>query len=264
MGQMIGTQLEILHRKNMRKLLYILLLLGSLVQAQFHPSSGAISSGAGAEAPSITNYVFDASSNAYMEDQDATPTMLNGMTDQSFVIRLKFDAAGISTTNRGIIGTTNGFGNSINLEHNLDNKFDGGLRDTGLSTFTNSDIVTDTGWIIITLTFDVSTATFKLYKDNTVIKDIVDGTFTARIDGRAFAIGGSVFSATPLMYLGEISDLQIYDKVLTAGEIASLVTSLSNTATSLVANFAGDKTSSVWTDEAGTYTLTNNGGVTTN
>jgi hypothetical protein len=213
----------------------------------------------GETGPSITSYVFDGNTTSYFADEASTPTMLDGVVNQTFVIRIKITGSDVQ---QGILGCNNR-ANSLKMEIDAnDNRSDGAVVDTGSSTFTNGNISMDGQWRNVFFYYDGTNIGF--YEDNTLIKNNNDPDFTARTAGRALAIGASAIGGgLPGRLVGEISDVQFYNKRLSVGEIAALNIDLTDTASGLIANFAGQKTSTTWTSELGGYVLTNQGGVTT-
>lgn len=248
----------------MKKILYLLLLIGITVQSQgLH--IGVVAQKKGAPAP-ITNYVFDGGSTSYFEDEDVTATMLDGVADpQTWVVRMKIDVT--TDVSQGIIGTSDGFGNSIKWEIDAGDltKFDFGLRDGGSSVgMTNSVWGADTGWFVFFWTYDTTDGQ-KAFKNGTLVDSNAEVTFTSRTAGRHFTAGVTAIPAVAQYFRGEMSDIQLYNKVLNATEMSDLTTDMSNTTTGLILNFAGNKTSTVWTSEVdGADVITNQGGVTTN
>lgn len=211
---------------------------------------------------SSNNYIFNGDSDAFLYDTDSlSATMLDGVVAQTWVIRMKITNMGADF--RGIIGTINGFGQSLNWEIHADNKMDGALRDTGISSFLNSIAVPTVEWATYFLQYDTTNG-WALYKNTTSILTNSDNAFTGRDNGRILGVGGTSFSATAYYFDGEMSDIQFYSKSLNTTERSDLVTDITDTTTSLVVNFAGKKSTNIWTSESETYTLTNQGGVTTN
>ena len=208
-----------------------------------------------------TNYVFNGGSTSYLADEATVPTLLDGIVNQTWVIRVKRTANDVQ---HGLIGLANAT-NGLKLEVDAgDNQMDGDLRDTGQSSFINGAVSLDLAWHNYFFFFE--NLEIGVYEENTLITSRVDGDFTARTNGRSLSIGASVIGGVVGRLIGEVSDIQFYNKKLSVGEIADLNTSLSNTASGLIANFAGSKSTNEWTAEApnNNFVLTNKGGVTTN
>jgi hypothetical protein len=105
----------------------------------------------------------------------------------------------------------------------------------------------------------------EIFKGNTSLKTDADIGFTVRTAGMALEVGATNTATTPQLFRGEISNIQLYARVLSSGEIASLTADITNTAPQLVLDFAEKKTSTTWTSNIDSNDkLTNQGGVTTN
>ncbi len=200
----------------------------------------------GGTAPSATKYVFDGTANSWFElDQN---DMLNGIVAQSWVIKGKITASGV---NASLIGQKD---SGVNLRFGV----------TTSDTFRwrlNNSIVDggsfDNNEHIYIATYD---GTFmKVYQDGVEILSNNDPDWTGSADGRTAAIGRS---SSSMVFVGEQEEVQFYNKALSQSEIDDLQIDLSDTATGLVARFAGQKTSTTWISEVNGYTATNQGGVT--
>ena len=208
--------------------------------------------------PIITNYVFDGNNNSYMTENSGT--LLDGIVNQTWVIRVKRTSNAVQ---HGLLGCENS-ATALKLEVDLaDDQMDSELNDTGQSTFTNGAVSTDLGWHNYFFFYDGNE--IGLYEGNTLLRNPVDSEFIARTSGRILAIGAAKIGGSPEgRLIGEMSDVQFYNKRLSVGEISALNTDLTNTASGLIANFASDKATNLWTSEIGGYVLTNKGTVTNN
>ena len=117
----------------------------------------------------ITNYVFDGDADAYMLDEDVTATMLDGVADpQTWVVRMKIDVTS-DIVGQGVIGTSDGFSQSLKWEMDQGtlNDFDLALRGgTGTSSIINVTWGPDTGWNTYFWTYN-STVGMVIYKGTT-------------------------------------------------------------------------------------------------
>ena len=205
----------------------------------------------------LTNYIFDGGATSYLLDEAVTPTLLDGVVTQTWVIRMQIIDAG---TQRGILGTGNCV-NCLKWEADDDNQFDFALQDNGQSNGTQFSYTLDEQWY--TYFWIYNGATMYLYEDTTLNKSLSLSDFIGRTAGRDLAVGAAVIGgSTPGFFHGKISDVQFYNKELDATERSNLVTDITDTTTGLVANFAGNKTETEWTDEVAGHVLTNQGGVT--
>lgn len=212
----------------------------------------------------ITNYVFDQSTNAYFIDEAVTPSLLDGVIEQTWVIRCKVTGA---NSNRTLIGNDQTV-TELKMEiDGDDNQCDIALDDSGSgrSSMINGGITGLGAWHLYSFTYDTTNG-LELFTDGTSIKTDADILFTTRTAGMALYIGALAGEIN--LFHGEISDVQLYSRVLTSTELGDLATDITDLptdhATYLVANFATDKTSTVWTDDVSGFELTNQGGVTTN
>ena len=190
-------------------------------------------------------YVFDGTSTAHFVT-DST-TFRNGIVAQSWVVKGKFSGSGINQT---FVGQET---SSVNLRFGATAGDDLRFR-LKTSNVVGSSIDSDEH--IYIATYD---GTFmKIYVDGVNVASANDGDFVSSIDGKATAFG----TANGLDLDGEMSDIQFYNKALSQSEIDDLQIDLTDTASGLVANFAGQKTVNTWTDEVSGLTAQNQGGVT--
>ena len=217
-----------------------------------------------------TNYVFDGSSTSYMKDKAVPAVMLNGIVNQTFIVRLYHETFNL-TQQHGILGTENAT-IAVKLEVDIgDDRADVVLQDNGTSAFTNAAVTKTAGWYIYSITYNGNN--LKMWEDKAILKDVIEPGFIGRTDGRILIAGAAVLAGVAGYLKGEISDIQFYNRALTETEVFALVDDLTDlptdNATSLVANFAGQKTENGafagdWTSEVNGYVLENKGGVTFN
>lgn len=214
-----------------------------------------------------TNYVFDGATNSYMKDKGNT--MLDGIVNQTWVMRVKRT---VNTHQHGFLGCDNN-ATALKLEVDAgDDRMDALLQDSGASSFTNGIISTDLGWHIYSLYYDGTD--LGCYQDGVFVKSSPEPGFTGRTAGRILAVGAAVIGGgTPGWLIGEISDVQFYNRSLSDAEQQALGVNLDSKptdhATSLVADFSGQKTesgglASDWTSEVNGHVLENKGTVTYN
>lgn len=212
----------------------------------------------------VINYVFDGGALSYMFDNSITPSVLDGIVNQTWVIRVKRTANDVQHGLLGLDNTTNGLKLEVDAS---DNKMDSDLRDTGLSTFINGTVSTDGNWH--TYYFYFENLLIGVQEDGVLVTERTNGNFTGRTAGRVLAVGAAVIGGAVGNLIGEISDLQLYNKKLSQAEIDALELDLATTATGLVANWAGNKSGSGgvagdWIDEVGGVVLANKGTVSYN
>lgn len=205
----------------------------------------------------ILPYIFDAGATSYFKVDQVD--ILNNVVEQSWVIKGTVNDTALT---RHLL-CTDAYANRLYWRIDTIDRFDIGLYDGGYS------YLHDTTWAgkdelehLFVFTYDGTN--LKAYVDNTEIGTINDPDFISRTANRGIHIGADNLASAN--HSGNMSVIHFYNKGLTPAEIADLVTDISNLpadhATSLVANFAGDKTTTTWTSEVGGFTATNQGGVT--
>jgi hypothetical protein len=203
-----------------------------------------------------------------MIDNAGVATMLDGIVQQTWIVMIKMTQM---DWQHGILGVVNGGGN-LKLEVDAsDNRADGQLLDNGNSSFINADTSIDMQWHQMAMRYNGADMAF--WFDGVSTQNTADPDFIGRVDGRVTIFGGAVLTGVDGHLIGELSDVQFYNRALTDPELVSLAADITNlpadNATSLVANFAGNKTANgslagQWISEVGGFVMVNNGNVTYN
>lgn len=218
---------------------------------------------ASSSSSSVKTYVFDGTTNSYLSDETATPTLMDSIVNQTVFVRARKNS---TLREDGFIGELT---NDTRLFIKTTAIFyiKGQLRDTGTSyTGSNNPSSKDLQWHTYALTYDGVDC--NIYQDGILAGGAADPDFTARIDGRVLTVGMSDYTSGAIYLNGEVSDFQFYNRALTATELLALHADLTDFptdhATTLEANFADQKTLTTWTDEITGYELTNKGDVAGN
>lgn len=202
---------------------------------------------------SVSKYIFDASATSFL-DSDFD---LNGLDNQTVLVRAKLTShVGGSKSFVGCTVSTGRFYYQYLPTDRLQVLLQDGTDSKLLTDAANWD--EDTDWHQFAFNYDGTN--ISVYVDGVLIETVVDSDFVGYTVERLVQIGMSNGDVTR-GFVGEISDYQHYNKALSLAELQSLNTDITDTATGLVANFAENKTSTVWTDEVAGYEAINEGGV---
>lgn len=179
-------------------------------------------------------YDFDGSLTAeFFGDYD-----LDALGDQmSFLALAKMDS---TNTDRCLLGGSSStrFYIKFEADDEITAQIYDGTNFTNISSVTNSTgtTITDYGWHQYGLSYDGTT--IKLYQDGIEIASKVDGDATGT-GTTTFRIGTRGSSATTMN--GQVAQVMIWDRPLTATEFASLNDDIDDVQDGLVVQYAGDK-----------------------
>jgi len=127
-------------------------------------------------------------------------------------------------------------GDSVVLRLDSDGKIKGIYHDGSSYQFAETTLsLAGTGWHHVAYTIDDATHTHTLYVDGVEVASVVETTSVDYTKGANTYIGTHGNGSTTYDFNGNIDDVRIYDKALTAQEIASLADSLQLQASDTVA-----------------------------